>query len=206
MDAVSKEIRVAIPGIVQKWNAEEQTVEVECAIKEKIYQDGSLVEVKIPLLVDLPIVFPTAGGYSFLAVPKKGDECLVVFADMCIDGWYQSGGVQSQMDRRRHDLSDGFAIMGCWSQPNVKKKFPKEGCVLQNDNGTAGVSIKNGTLHVFGSASEECLLTNDAGSAGVSVKGGVVNIFGSVHINGRLYDSHQHSGVWSGGSNTGGVV
>ena len=176
-DSALYDIRVAMPGIVDSWNAGQQTVTVQLAIREKVTSGGTTQEVDIPLLVDVPVVMPHAGGYGLYFVPAKGDECLVVFSDACIDGWWQSGGVQTQVDKRRHDLSDGFAIMGCWSQPN-KPKFPSSGCCLQNDEGTAGISIKGST----------------------------VNIFGTVRINGSSYSGHQHSGVTSGSSKTGGVA
>lgn len=176
-EAVSFDTRVAMPGIVQEWDADQQTVSVQVAIREKISMSGTEKEVEIPILVDVPVVMPRAGGYSLVFAPAKGDECLVVFADACIDAWWQSGGVQSQADARRHDLSDGFAILGCWSQQR-KPQIPSSGVRLQNDDGTAGISI-NGTT---------------------------VNIFGSVKINGSSYSSHKHSGVESGSSNTGGVV
>jgi len=149
MDALSKQMRCACPGIVQSWNAEAQTVTVKLAIKEIVINGGAETETEIPLLVDVPVVMPRAGGYSLLYVPQDGDECLVVFSDMCIDAWYQSGGIQSQAERRRHDLSDGFAIMGCWSQ--VKKpNFPTSGIRLQNDAGTAYVSVDASGVHFEG--------------------------------------------------------
>ena len=177
MRSVGVNIRVALPGIIRGWDKPTQTVKVQVAIREKISSGGEAKEMEIPLLVDVPVIMPAVGGYCFVATPKDGDECLVVFADMCIDAWWQSGGVQSQADKRRHDLSDGFAIMGCWSQPN-KPSIPDEGCRLQNWEGTAGVSIKGST----------------------------VNIFGSVLINGSPYSSHMHSGVETGSGQTGGVV
>lgn len=147
--SVGRDIRVAMPGIVQAWDADRQVVTVQLAVTEKLSQGGVQKEVAIPLLVDVPVVMPSAGGYGLYFAPQKGDECLVVFADMCIDSWWQSGGVQSQADTRRHDLSDGFAIMGCWSQPN-RPKLPSSGVRLQNDAGTAGVSISGGTVNLFG--------------------------------------------------------
>ena len=123
------------------------------------------------------MVMPRAGGYVLGFAPQVGDECLVVFADCCIDSWWQSGSVQSQADSRRHDLSDGFAILGCWSQQN-RPKLPENGVCLQNDKGTAGISIIDD----------------------------VVNLFGTVQINGKAYNAHKHSGVESGSSRTGGVV
>lgn len=176
-DALNNELRVAMPGIVKEFDVATQTVTVQLAIREKIINAGAEEEVQIPMLVDVPVVMPRAGGYSLVFAPKAGDECLVVFADNCIDGWWQSGGVQSQIDNRRHDLSDGFAILGCWSQTN-KPKIPSSGLRLQNDAGTAGVSIV----------------------------GNVVNIFGTVKINGSSYSAHRHSGVESGSSTTGGVT
>jgi hypothetical protein len=42
-----------------------------------------------------------------------------MFADMCISAWATNGGVQNQEITRRHNLSDGFAILAPRSQPNV---------------------------------------------------------------------------------------
>lgn len=176
MESVGTDIRVAMPGIVRAWNAGQQTVDVQLALREVVLNDGTEREVEIPMLVDVPVVMPRAGGYSLVFAPEVGDECLVVFSDLCIDSWWQSGGVQSQADTRRHDLSDGFAILGCWSQTN-KPSIPSNGVRLQNDAGTAGISIN----------------------------GSVVNIFGSVQINGRSYSGHTHKGVEPGSGRTGGV-
>lgn len=168
-------IRVAIPGIVQAWDAKQQTVTVQPAIREIVTNGGAETEVEIPLLVDVPVVMPRAGGYVLAFAPQKGDECLVIFSDLCIDSWWQSGGVQSQAERRRHDLSDGFAVLGCWSQKR-KPSLPSSGVRLQNDAGTAGISIS----------------------------GNVVNLFGTVQINGHSYSGHTHY-VRDIGENTGGV-
>ena len=177
MESVGFDMRVAIPGIIQSWDKATQTVTVQPAIREKVANAGSENEMAIPLLVDVPVIMPRAGGYSLVFAPQAGDECLVVFGDACIDGWWQSGGVQSQVESRRHDLSDGFAILGCWSQPRMPA-IPDSGCRLQNDTGTAGVYINGGT----------------------------VNIFGSVLINGSPYASHKHTGVEIGSGTTGGVT
>lgn len=176
-NSVLFDVRVAMPGIVEYWDPSQQTVDVRLAIREKISNDGIEAETEIPLLVDVPVVMPRAGGYVLGFAPVEGDECLVVFADCCIDSWWQSGSVQSQADSRRHDLSDGFAILGCWSQQN-KPDLPDEGVCLQNDEGTAGISIIDN----------------------------VVNIFGTVKINGKSFSSHKHSGVTTGSGNTGGVT
>lgn len=177
LDGLNNDLRVAIPGIITKWNKVDQTVEVQPAVMEHLTQNSVESDVALPILVDVPVVMPRAGGYSLVFAPKPGDPCLVVFADSCIDSWWQSGSVQPQADIRRHDLSDGFAILGCWPKTN-QPKIPDTGVRLQNDEGTAGVYIN----------------------------GGSVNIFGTVSINGVPFTAHQHSGGEKGTGTTGGVV
>lgn len=155
-------LRVAAPGIIQSFNAKEQTVTVRLAIREKVRLDGDEKWVEIPLLLDVPIVIPRAGGYCLTLPVQPGDECLVVFGDMCIDAWWQSGGVQNQIDCRRHDLSDGFAILGCWSQPNTIPKYSTSTAQLRNNAGSAYVEISGNTINIVG--------------ATINIQGGTVNI------------------------------
>ena len=175
MRSAGVNIRVAMPGIVEEFDRERQTVAVRPAIREVLRSGGAEREIEIPPLVDVPIVLPRAGGYLLALAPRAGDECLVVFADSCIDGWWQSGGVQSQAERRRHDLSDGFAILGPWSQPNLPA-LPESGARLQDE----------------------------AGETYVAIEGGKVYIQGDLYINGSEYRRHTHS-VSEGAGRTGGV-
>ena len=63
-------------------------------------------EVVMPLLMDVPVFMPI----SFSVNP--GDYCLVVFADVDIDRWLESGEAEEPGSRRMHSLSDGFAFVG----------------------------------------------------------------------------------------------
>lgn len=148
-DALSARLHAAIPGIVRSFDPDEQTVTVQPALREQVTIEGASEAKDLPLLVDVPVVMPRAGGYMLAFAPRPGDECLVVFSDLCIDAWWQSGGVQNMFTLRRHDLSDGFAILGVWSQPN-RPKLPEGGVCLQNDRGTAGVHIREDTVNLFG--------------------------------------------------------
>lgn len=145
------DLRVACPGIVESFNAEEQTVTVRPAIREKrLKPDGTEVWVDIPPLPDVPVVFPRGGGYALTFPVKPGDECLVIFGDSCIDGWWQSGGVQNQIDTRRHDLSDGFAILGPWSQPHRIPGYSAGSVQLRNESGSAYIEIAGDTINIVG--------------------------------------------------------
>ncbi len=144
---VSGELRVAMPGIIDSWDADTQTASVRLALRERVVNAGAEKDLDIPLLVDVPVVMPKAGGYALAFTPRQGDEVLVIFADVCIDTWWQSGGIQNQGDRRRHDFSDGFAVFGCWSQPN-KPSLPAEGIRMQTEDGSTSVHLTSGTVAI----------------------------------------------------------
>ncbi len=147
------DLRVAVPGIIQSFDASKQTVVVQAAIRERINLNGVISWETMPLLVDVPIFMPRAGGYALTLPVQAGDECLVVFGDACIDAWWQSGGVQNQIDRRRHDLSDGFAIVGIWSQPKVISDYSTNSAQLRNEAGSAYVEIKGDVINLVSPSS-----------------------------------------------------
>ena len=149
-DSWKNNLRVACPGIIQGFDEKEQTVTVQLALREEITgYDYNKQWMDIPVLLDVPIVIPRAGGYCLTMPIKQGDECLVVFGDMCIDGWWQHGGIQNQIEKRRHDLSDGFAILGTWSQPRVIKDYSTDSCQLRNETGNSIIELKNNEINLI---------------------------------------------------------
>lgn len=117
LDGKQAEIWTALPGIVAAFDAAAMTVSVQPAIRGLITgEDGAVRQASLPMLINVPVIWPQGGGFVLTFPIAAGDECLVVFASRCIDGWWQSGGVQSPAEQRMHDLSDGFAIVGPRSQ------------------------------------------------------------------------------------------
>lgn len=114
--AVKQEMHCAMPGIVRDYDPETQTVSVQPAIRDRrlglSYED-------MPLLLDVPVYFPGGGSVAVCYPIHPGDECLVIFSDACMDAWFHSGGAQNPVVPRRHDLSDGFALVGFRSVPNA---------------------------------------------------------------------------------------
>jgi hypothetical protein len=206
IDAALSRLRVAAPGIIQSFNATKQTAEVKIAIREHLNINGNLSWVEIPLLVDVPVYFPRAGGYCLTVPVSAGDECLVIFSDFCIDAWWQSGGIQNQIDKRRHDLSDGFAIIGPTSQPRKVSGYSTNSVQLRNEAKTAIVEINGTTINVTTSG------TANVNGNTVNVNGGTVNVNGTVTIgdsttiDGKNFLGHTHTGVRSGSDTSGGVA
>ena len=197
------DLRCASPGIIQAFDPETQTVEVQLAINERIKIDGVESNETVPILVDVPIVIPQVKGYSLTFPIEIGDECLVIFSDTCFDAWFQSGGIQNQMSLRRHDLSDGFAIIGVKSQPNVIPDYSSTTVQLRDNTGTNFLELGASSIRmVFGSS--EVKLSSDS----IDITGPAVNInsSGNTVIEDRNFLEHQHENVEKGTSNSGGVV
>jgi hypothetical protein len=145
----SNNLRCCMPGIIQSFDAVTQTVTVQLALREKVRNEDLSEEwVDIPILVDVPIVLPRAGNFVLTLPVAAGDECLVMFSDMCIDAWYSNGGIQNQVEKRRHDLSDGFALLGAWSQPNKLSSYSTTSAQLRTENGTAYIELKSNEINL----------------------------------------------------------
>ena len=108
-DDILRSMHVALPGEIYSYDPDTRTAVVQPVIRGwKSREDP-------PLLFDVPVFFLNNIVYTV----SEGDECLVVFADTCIDSWFENGGVSTSMSERRHDLSDGFAFVGFKSKGNV---------------------------------------------------------------------------------------
>lgn len=199
-DSIGIDLRVAAPGIIQSVDSMRQTCTVQLAIRERLNFDGNLEWAEVPVLPDVPFFVYSGGGYCLTLPIQPGDDCLVVFGDNCMDAWWQSGGVQNQIERRRHDLSDGFAIVGFRSQPQVVSGYSAKAAQLRNAAGSACIEISGDNIHIKGAN-----VTIQTGSYSVQATNSNIDGAGTTVIDGIRFKAHTHSGVESGGSSTGGV-
>ena len=65
-----------------------------------------------PLLREVPVFAPRLSDPSLRLNIRPGDACLLIFADVNIDGWYETGSATLPPSDRQHDLSDAFAFVG----------------------------------------------------------------------------------------------
>ena len=143
LDGRQAEMWTALPGIVNGFDPVAMTVSVQPSVKGQVQDEaGKTSAVNLPLLVDVPVVFPAGGGFTLTHPVKSGDECLVVFASRCIDGWWQGGGVGGAPDERMHDLSDGIAMVCPRSQARkLSPPVDTENVQLRTDDGQAHVTM-----------------------------------------------------------------
>jgi len=190
----------ALPGIVAAVDLIAQTVQVQPAIQGKqTAPDGTKADVTLSLLVDVPIVFPRAGGFALTLPVAVGDECLVVFGSRCIDSWWQTGEVGPQVEQRMHDLSDGFAIFGPTSQAKKLSNVSTVNVQLRDEAGTTFLEITPDGKIKLAAAAE---LTLQAPS--IKIIGPVVQSGGTYTMTtGITLDTHKHLDVQTGTGTSG---
>ena len=150
---LSKNIHVALPAIITEIDYEKQTCKAQAVIRE--YIDNEYVE--LPEFMDIPFFILSGGDYSITMPIQKDDECLIVFADSCIDSWWQSGGIQNPIEIRNHDLSDCFALVGFRSQNKKLDDFDSESFQIRRKD-KIPVEISEDTITI---KNEDCEIKID---------------------------------------------
>jgi hypothetical protein len=141
-DSLQAKMWTALPAIVQSWNRTENTVVAQPSIEAQVRNlSGVWTNTKLPLLLDVPVVFPGGGGFTMTFPLAVGDEVLVVFASRCIDAWWKYGGIQVQAFLRMHSLSDGFAIPRPTSVPRVPGSISAANVQIRADDGATVIEM-----------------------------------------------------------------
>jgi hypothetical protein len=135
-------IWTALPAYVVSYDATKQTISAQVTITFPVTNAQNVtVPVKMTVIPDIPVVFPSGGGFTLTFPIKANDECLLVFSARCIDGWFALGGVQNQVEPRMHDLSDGFALVGPKSLPHALSGVSTNAVELRSNDGSAKIQI-----------------------------------------------------------------
>jgi len=228
---INEGLRVAVPAIVQEFfPGPPATVSVRFAINERVQYNLNGVDGPINIqatyvppgggmsgsqltntgvIQDVPVIFPSAGGWNLTMPIQAGDECLLVFSDTELDSWWQNGGLNNKpITARRHSLSDAIAVFGLRSTPRGLKNYSTESMQIRSDDGkvvidlaTNGITITapNVTVNATKNISIQA-------SGALTLQGQTVAItsrIGHATVDGVVIKTHRHSGVQSGGSQTG---
>lgn len=185
-----KDLHTSMPGIVQSFNESTQLASVQPAIKRIFKTTNEEIEiltpVNIPILINVPVIYPRGGGFSMTFPVKKSDECLLIFSERTIDNWHQFGGVVKPGARRFHSLSDAMAIVGLSSMPNKIENYDNSNFQIKKDDGSTSITIKeNEGIRLENSSGYVELLPN-----------------GKFDINGIIFGEHVHPQANDSGGNT----
>lgn len=140
-----KDLHTAMPGIIQSFDAAGQTASVQPTIRRIFITREEEIDIltpaDLPILINVPIVYPRGGGFSLTFPIAPGDECLLVFSERSLDNWHTNGGVRTPSDRRFHHLSDAVAFVGLSSIPNKVPLYNTTGAEIKKDDGSATISL-----------------------------------------------------------------
>lgn len=113
MRSALMDVHTAIPGEVTRYDAALQLCDVKPQVKAPVVQpDGSTEYESLPIVTNVPVVFPGAGGFRMTFPVQNGDTVLLIFSEASIDRWLEAGGDVEPGDTRRHHLADAIAVPG----------------------------------------------------------------------------------------------
>jgi hypothetical protein len=174
----SSEFRVSMPAEVVTFDPAKQT----CSAQPLLKWRGS----QLPIIEDVPVSFPSGGGFAFTFPLQAGDVVLLVFSDSGYENWYKQGGISVPRPDQPHAISNAIAIPGITNSLNPIPVFQADRVSMRNKSGTVEVSvlangevtIKGSTLQITGDVS----VTGKIAATGL-ITSGTVSLSTHVHAN-----------------------
>lgn len=159
VDAVLRDrlntLHTAYPGRLVRYYPEKQTVDVQlCVMREVPGEDHEpdLFE-EVPELVNIPVVWPRAGGFVITFPLNVGDYVAVFCGTTNTLLWREKGGT----NMRPGVVGDEFGLNGCFVMPgyypdnreHTLKDVDTQNMVLRRVDGGAAIAIKpDGSVHI----------------------------------------------------------
>lgn len=147
---VMKEINCVKVGVIQSFNATTQEAMVEVAFTQvtSTSPEGVKTFASYPLLLNVPVQYPSGGGFTLTFPIAAGDECIVLFNDRQLDNWLTSGPGLPPSIGRVHDLSDGIAIVGVRNNTRALGGVSTSSTQLRSDNGATYIDLAAGKIQL----------------------------------------------------------
>lgn len=140
-------VHTALPAAIISYDFVKQKASVQ-PLLNKVWTDGTTTP--MPVLDNVPVIFPRAGGGSLTFPVVEGDTCLLVFIERSTDLWLTVGGQVSPDDNRKFDLSDAVAILGLFPFSQDSLADNNEDVILTYSGST--IRIKQGGAIVIETA------------------------------------------------------
>jgi hypothetical protein len=107
-------VHTSLPGVVSEYNASTRRAIVQPSLKRRA---GNKEYVPLPLLVDVPVIFPGTKKWTIHFPLEKGDGVAVYFSERSLDVWKDMGQDDIEdPDPRRFDLCDAYCVPGLQPQ------------------------------------------------------------------------------------------
>lgn len=113
MDSRLAQVNTSCPGRVTEYNPLTRRASVQPLVpKSRRNEEGEREVEQLPIVNEVPIMFPGSGGARFRFPIHVGDIVLILFAQGSLDLWKVKGDESDTGDDRKHAISDAVAIPG----------------------------------------------------------------------------------------------
>lgn len=181
-------MHACIPARVRTYDSSKQAVSVQPLIKVGYLDEtGERQTQALPIINDVPVVFPGANGFRVTFPIANGDIVLLVFSEASIDKWLAVGGNTpiDPLDDRRFHLSDAIAIPGLRPFSLALEDAPTDRMSIGNDSGPT-IEIDDSVIK----------LGSNSASGYLALKSDVQDLRDALA-------THIHTGVTTGGGTSG---
>jgi hypothetical protein len=129
------DVHTALIARVESYDAETQQINVSPVLKRQVKTlDGTWVSEQLPVLCNVPVLFPRAGGF-FISFPiQTGDFVQLIFNEVSIDGWV-TDEASAVSQEQRFTLQGAVAIPGIFPPSQALAGAHKTNLVLGQDEG-----------------------------------------------------------------------
>ena len=148
------------------------------------------------IVPDIPWFRLQGGANAVICEPVVGDIGFVVASDRDISKVKSTLAAALPGSRRTFDIADGIYVGGCLNvAPDQYLIFTEDSVRLVDKNGTS-VSLASGGFNLTDSHGNVI----SSGAGGITITPGGA---GTVTIHGKVFETHVHTGVTTGGGNSG---
>lgn len=144
-------IHVSLPGAVEAYDATTQRADVKPNLRRTLVdsEGNELDPESLPILMDVPVMFPRGGG-GFQSWPLvKGDLVHLVFVERSMDQYLAGDGAETTpLDFRMHSLSDAVAYPGLYPSGRPLSSADPENLAWGFDEGLQLHFTPAGTLEL----------------------------------------------------------
>lgn len=134
-----EEISVAYPYAVVEQDAATGLVSLAPLIRVR-GDDGDIAD--LPRLSEVPVSYPSGGGYHLVYPLSKGDEGLVIAASRSISQWVESGDAKADPEGRRiSSLTDAVFFPGLRPRSNPRAELQTGAMSIGSDAGNKEVVV-----------------------------------------------------------------
>lgn len=208
------DMNICMPAKIIGYDHTKRKAKVQPALNQR-YNDGEVV--KLPIIFNVPVIHPSSGGASIIFPVAIGDDVLLVFSQRSLEEWLQNGEQVTPDDPRQNDLTDAIAFLGLnpfnkisFAENNEDLLISYSGSKIRFKNsGSHLLQIEAENIEIVGAKEIKLNSTTEVklvSSTEIKIEAPEIRLNGDVKINNQSYNTHIHSGVTSGPSNTGPII